>query len=69
MGRCRKKVINRVGHWIRSYYNTERTRLICEFEAPDEETVRAAWSYAKCPIESLWPAIVFQREVFLQAQE
>ena len=43
-------------------------RIICEFEAPDENTVREAWALAECPIEAVWDAEVFNREAFLQAQ-
>lgn len=54
--------------WIRTYYNKQRTRIICEFEAPDENTVREAWAMAECPIEAVWDAEVFDREALLQAQ-
>jgi hypothetical protein len=55
------------GRWIRSYYSKDRQRLICEFEAPDSETVAKAWEEADCPIESVWSAEVFEREAVPQA--
>lgn len=57
------------GRWIRSAYNEDRTRLICEFEAPDEGTVRRAWELAQCPVERLWRAVVYQRDALLVGQE
>lgn len=48
------------GHWVRSYYNKDRTRLICEFEAPDAATVRKAWEEAACPYDSVWVATVYE---------
>ncbi len=44
--------------WRRSYLSTDRMRLTCEFEAADEETVRAAYREADVPCHDSWVAEV-----------
>jgi hypothetical protein len=48
--------------WIRSYYSQDRLRMICEFEAPDPDTVKAAYASAGCPLDTAWQATVFSGE-------
>ncbi len=50
------------GHWARSYYSKDRTRMICDIEAPDTKIVRQAFLEAKIPVDALYPAIMFERE-------
>lgn len=50
------------GRWLRSFYSEDRKRLVCEFEAPDVETVTRAWEGAGFPSVTAWPATVFEAE-------
>jgi hypothetical protein len=45
--------------WIRSVLSSDRRRMICEFEAPDAEAVRAAFRSAKVPFARVWSGEVF----------
>lgn len=49
----------RRGAWARSYLATDRKRLVCEFEAPDAESVRDALRSAGLPYDRVWSASVF----------
>jgi hypothetical protein len=42
--------------WIRSYVSADRTRGICEFDAPDLESIRALQREAGAPFERVWSA-------------
>ena len=42
--------------WIRSYISADKTRCVCEFEAPDAESVREAFRSAGAPFERIWTA-------------
>jgi hypothetical protein len=42
--------------WVRSYVAADRSRCICEFEAPDAESVRQACRSADVPFERVWTA-------------
>ena len=44
------------GRWIRSYLSTDRRRRICEFEAPDAESVREAFAAAGIACDVVWTA-------------
>jgi len=44
--------------WRRSYVSSDRTRMLCEFEAPDAEAVREAFRSAGMPFERVWLAEV-----------
>ena len=44
--------------WCRSYLSADRMRLTCEFEAPDEDAVRAAYREADVPCYDSWVAEV-----------
>jgi hypothetical protein len=45
--------------WIRSYFSTDRRRIVCEFEADDAEAVRAAFRSAGVPFSRVWTAEVY----------
>ena len=45
--------------FIRSYFSKDRRRMICEYEAPDAETVREVQRTASMPFERIWTAEVF----------
>jgi hypothetical protein len=49
----------RNGAWRRSSLSKDRLRVICEFEAPDAESVRQALRLANVPYERVWTADVF----------
>jgi len=44
--------------WVRTYVAADRTRGICEFEAPDLESVRSLQREAGAPFERVWAADV-----------
>lgn len=48
--------------FIRSYFSKDRTKMICEYEAPDAEAVRALQRTASMPFERIWTATVFHWE-------
>jgi hypothetical protein len=52
----------RKARWVRSYVTTDGRRSICEFEAPDAETVREAFRAAGHPCERVWVADLYWRE-------
>jgi len=41
--------------FIKSYFGHDRTQMVCLYEAPDAESVRAAQRQAGMPHESVWP--------------
>jgi hypothetical protein len=43
-------------HWVQSFLAQDRRRRICIFEAPDAESVRAAYQSAKVGFERAWAA-------------
>jgi hypothetical protein len=45
--------------WVRSSLSADRKRMICEFEAPDAESVREALRSARQTFDRVWPAQVF----------
>jgi hypothetical protein len=49
----------RNGTWARSYLAFDRKRMVCEFEAPDAESVRDALRSANVPFDRVWSATVF----------
>lgn len=49
-------------HWIRSLMSRDRCRVICEFEAPDTETVRKSFRKAGLPFARIWTAEVIEPE-------
>jgi hypothetical protein len=48
--------------WMRSYVSKDRKRMICEFEAPDAEQVRASARSAGVPFDDCWAADIYARE-------
>ncbi|MGB7087593.1 MAG: nickel-binding protein [Phormidesmis sp.] len=42
--------------WKRTYLSRDRTRSICELEATDAETVRAAYRKGNVPYNHIWSA-------------
>jgi hypothetical protein len=52
----------RDGTWRRSALSKDKLRLVCEFEAPDAESVREALRLAKIPYERVWAADVYAVE-------
>jgi Protein of unknown function (DUF4242) len=52
----------RHGAWRRSAVARDKLRVVCEFEAPDAESVREAYRAAGVPFERIWAADVFAVE-------
>jgi hypothetical protein len=44
--------------WIRSYWSTDRRRMICEYEAADAASVRKVQREAEAGFEKIWTAEV-----------
>ena len=51
----------RNARWMRSYLSTDRTRIVCEFEAPDAESVRDAYRNADITFSRAWSAELYKR--------
>ena len=49
--------------FARSYFSTDRRRMICLFHAPDAEAVRHANRIAGTPFDRVWPAQVLAPEM------
>lgn len=47
-----------------SYFSHDRTRMICIYEAPDSESVRAANTQAGLPFDTAWSATVIVESAF-----
>jgi hypothetical protein len=54
----------RRGCWARSYLSADRKRLLCEFQAPDAESVREAIRNAELEFDRVWSAQVFAVEAY-----
>jgi hypothetical protein len=52
----------RDGMWRRSSLSKDKLRMVCEFEAPDAESVREAFRTSGLPFERIWTADVFAIE-------
>jgi hypothetical protein len=52
----------RSGAWARSYVARDRKRMVCEFVAPDAESVRDALRSGEIPFDRVWTAEVFAAE-------
>src|SRR5689334_13192085 len=52
----------RNGAWRRSALSKDRLRVVCEFEAPDAESVREAYRLSGVPFERIWAADVYAIE-------
>jgi hypothetical protein len=46
--------------WLSSYLSDDRRRMICEFDAPDAESVRASHRSAEVAFERVWSAEVYR---------
>lgn len=46
--------------WIQSYLSLDRTRLICELNAPDAESIREAQHRVGVPFERIWSAMLIK---------
>jgi hypothetical protein len=51
----------REARWMRSYLSSDRKRMICEFEAPDAQSVRDAYRNAGVPVDRVWSAFHYKR--------
>ena len=40
--------------FVRTYFSSDRTRMVCLYRAPDAESVRAAQRQAKMPLDDVW---------------
>jgi len=47
--------------WMCSYLSHDRRRMICEFEAPDAESVRQSMRSADVAFDRVWTSEVFRR--------
>ena len=45
--------------FLRTYFSQDRTIMICEYEAPDAESVRQVQRTAGMPYENIWSAKKF----------
>ncbi len=52
----------RGARWMRSYITPDGRRSLCEFEAPDGESVREAFRTAGLPFDRAWIADMYHRE-------
>jgi hypothetical protein len=52
----------RNARWMRSYLSADRKRMVCEFDAPDAQSVRDAYRAAGVAFERVWGAEVYKRE-------
>jgi hypothetical protein len=57
----------RNGAWRRSSLAMDRLRMVCEFEAPDADSVREAFRVAGLPFERVWTANVYAVEDYPDA--
>ena len=46
--------------WIRSMMSRDRSRVICEFEAPDAETVRRSFRKVGLPFARIWTVDILE---------
>lgn len=46
--------------WKRSVMSKDGRRMICEYEAPDAETVRRVQLEAGAPFDRIWPAVMHE---------
>jgi len=52
----------RNARWMRSYLSADRRRMVCEFEAPDAQSIRDSYRSADAAFERVWGAELYQRE-------
>jgi hypothetical protein len=46
--------------FLRTYFSSDRRRMICVYEAPDAESVRLANRQAGMPFERVWTASIHE---------
>jgi len=51
----------RNARWMRSYLSADRKRMVCEFQAPDVESVRDAYRTAGVEFVRAWGAERYER--------
>lgn len=44
--------------WVRSYWSTDRRRMVCEYEAPDAASVKSVQREAGARFDRIWLADV-----------
>ena len=54
----------RDGAWVRTALSHDRKRMVCEFEAPDAESVREALRSSGLAFDRAWPAHVYAVESY-----
>ena len=59
----------RNGAWRRSSLSLDRLRMVCEFEAPDADSVREAHRVSGIPFERVWTANVYAVEDYPEMKE
>jgi hypothetical protein len=59
----------RNGAWRRSSLSKDKLRMVCEFEAPDAESVREAIRMAGLSCERVWTADVYAAEDYSDAAQ
>ncbi len=59
----------RNGAWRRSAMAVDRLRVVCEFEAPDADSVREAYRVSGVPYERIWTANVFAVEDYPESMK
>jgi len=47
-------------NWIRSYLSADRRRMVCEYDAPDAQSVREVQNTAQARFDRVWPAEVME---------
>ena len=52
----------RNGRWMRSYLSSDHLRMICEFEAPDAQSIRDAYGAAGITVQTVWTSELYKRE-------
>ena len=52
----------RNARWMRSYLSADRKRMVCEFDAPDAQSVRDAYRAAGVAFERVWAAELYKRD-------
>jgi hypothetical protein len=52
--------------FLRTFFSTDCTRMICLYQAPDAESVRLAQRQAKMPVERVWSCQRFSMANFIQ---
>jgi hypothetical protein len=53
--------------WVQSFVSGDRTRVVCEINAPDAEVIRAAHRRFAIPFDRVWPAMVISPELVAQS--